>query len=375
VFTDQNGVWQHQGGKLSGGQASSCGLQYGSFGTGVALSGDGNMALVGGGANHDCTGSAWIFTRAGSAWSAQATELMPSDRNTGAEFGWSVALAPDGDHALIGGYNDGSTAGAAWLFTRSGEIWAQDGSKLVAASPGGQLGYAVALSADAETILAGANGALSNQGEAWVFAVPPIVTALSPATGPATGGTPVTITGTNLQNVTAVHFGSAAATIVKSLSSTEATATSPAGAPGPVDVTVTTHRGTSASTAAAQFIYQQGPPRPTLSHVRQSHRRWRIGRKLARLSAARRVPIGTTFSFTLNAAATVSLRFTAGRRHRAFGTVKLAARQGHDRIAFGGRFSRRRKLRPGGYTVTLTATDRTGRSSKPTRLKFTVTPG
>ena len=57
----------------------------------------------------------------------------------------------------------------------------------------------------------------------------PTVTGVSPATGPAAGGTSVTITGTGLTGATAVKFGTTAATGVVVNSATSVTATSPAG--------------------------------------------------------------------------------------------------------------------------------------------------
>jgi subtilase family serine protease len=90
----------------------------------------------------------------------------------------------------------------------------------------------------------------------------PTVTAISPTTGPAAGGTFVTITGTNLTGATAVDFGSTPATNVVVDSSTEITATSPAGT-GVVDVTVTTSSGTSADTSADQFTYSVSGPAVT----------------------------------------------------------------------------------------------------------------
>ena len=82
----------------------------------------------------------------------------------------------------------------------------------------------------------------------------PTVTAVSPTSGPAAGGTSVTITGTNLTGATAVKFGATAATGVVVNSATSVTATSPAGT-GTVDVTVTTPGGTSATSAADHFTY------------------------------------------------------------------------------------------------------------------------
>ncbi|MEU9091605.1 IPT/TIG domain-containing protein [Streptomyces sp. NPDC087901] len=67
---------------------------------------------------------------------------------------------------------------------------------------------------------------------------------ISPNQGSTGGGTPVTITGTNLSGTTAVTFGTKPATAVTNVSPTQVTAVSPSGA-GSVGVTVTTGGGTS----------------------------------------------------------------------------------------------------------------------------------
>ncbi len=69
------------------------------------------------------------------------------------------------------------------------------------------------------------------------YAAAPTVTGVSPITGPGSGGTAVTITGTGFTGATAVDFGTAAATNVVVVNSGEITATSPTGT-GQVDVTV-----------------------------------------------------------------------------------------------------------------------------------------
>ena len=89
--------------------------------------------------------------------------------------------------------------------------------------------------------------------------VAPTVTAVSPATGPAAGGTVVTVTGSNLAGGS-VAFGATQATAVTCTASS-CTATSPAGS-GTVHVTVTTTAGTSTTSNADQFTYQTTPPRP-----------------------------------------------------------------------------------------------------------------
>jgi hypothetical protein len=43
----------------------------------------------------------------------------------------SVSLSSDGNTAIVGGSGDNSGIGAAWVFTRSGGVWTQQGDKLV----------------------------------------------------------------------------------------------------------------------------------------------------------------------------------------------------------------------------------------------------
>ena len=91
------------------------------------------------------------------------------------------------------------------------------------------------------------------------------VTGISPTTGPPSGGTSVTVTGTDLSGATAVDFGSTPGTITAD-SATSLTATAPAGT-GTVDVTVTTPDGTSATSSADQFTYTVVQPPPTVTGI------------------------------------------------------------------------------------------------------------
>jgi len=98
----------------------------------------------------------------------------------------------------------------------------------------------------------------------------PAITSVSPNSGPTTGGTSVTITGTNFTGATAVSFGGTAATSFTVNSATSITATSPARSAGTVDITVTTSGGTSSTSAADQFTYTAAPtptPAPAITSV------------------------------------------------------------------------------------------------------------
>jgi len=86
----------------------------------------------------------------------------------------------------------------------------------------------------------------------YVAAVP-AVSAVTPATGPASGGTTVTIKGTNLSFATAVHFGKTLALVIGD-SPTSVRVRAPAGS-GTVSLTVTTPAGTSPASTTARFTY------------------------------------------------------------------------------------------------------------------------
>ena len=90
-----------------------------------------------------------------------------------------------------------------------------------------------------------------------VVSTPPTVTGVTPSSGPSTGGTSVTISGTGFTCVTGVKFGNTPATTFTVVNSTTITATSPPGT-GTVDVTVTNCNGTSPTGTGDQFTYTGG---------------------------------------------------------------------------------------------------------------------
>jgi hypothetical protein len=166
VFTLSAGVWSQQGAKL----VPSGAIGYPRVGSAVALSSDGNTALIGGETDNNLIGAAWVFTRSGSTWSQQGNKLVGSGSSGTPEEGFAVALSSNGDTALIGGPFDNSFVGAAWVFARSGATWTQQGAKLVGTGAVGTAiqGYSVALSGDGATALLGGTED-DNSGAVWVF--------------------------------------------------------------------------------------------------------------------------------------------------------------------------------------------------------------
>ncbi len=167
VWTRSGGLWNPQGGKLVGTGAVGSASQ----GISVALSADGNTAIVGGSGDNSNAGAAWVYTRSGGVWTQQGAKLTGTGAVGSAHQGTHVALSADGNTAIIGGYSDNSSAGAAWVFTRSGGVWTQQGAKLVGtgAAGGAHQGDGVALSADGNTAVIGGPNDNSAKGATWVF--------------------------------------------------------------------------------------------------------------------------------------------------------------------------------------------------------------
>jgi len=167
VFTRSGSTWTQQGPKL----IASDELGAGQFGTSVGLSSDGSTALIGAEKDSGGVGAAWVFTRSGSTWTQQGGKLTGSGASGNAWFGGNAALSSDGDTALIGGLDDGGHAGAAWVFTRSGSTWTQQGEKLTGSGESGEgdFGARMALSANGNTALISGPQDAGDRGAAWAF--------------------------------------------------------------------------------------------------------------------------------------------------------------------------------------------------------------
>ena len=155
-------------------------------------------------------------------------------------------LATGGTPVKITG--SGFTAGAAVKFgsVPATSVTVVSGTEITAVSPAGTGSVDVVV-----TVGTVSSGHVS----ADLFGYQPVVSAISPASGLATGGTPVKITGSGFTAGAAVDFGSVPATSVTVVSGTEITAVSPAGT-GSVDVAVTVGTLTSTRTTSDQFSYQ-----------------------------------------------------------------------------------------------------------------------
>lgn len=136
----------------------------------VCISADGNTVAIGSSYDNLEQGAIWVFTRSGGVWSQQGNKLVGTGNVVAAWQGWSVAISADGNILIEGGLRDDSS-GAAWIFTRNGNVWTQKGNKIKGtnSSVGSGFGSSLALSSDANTVIIGGSGDNNGLGAAWVF--------------------------------------------------------------------------------------------------------------------------------------------------------------------------------------------------------------
>ena len=145
VFTRSGGAWMQQAAKLTTGTSAT--------GISVALSGDGSTVLLGAPGDpyqlgNPRPGAVSTFAHSGADWTQKGAKLTARG-----SFGRSVALSYDGNTALVGTFGSVSPLGSgrAWQYAWSGDTWSLQGPGL----EGPFWVTDVALSADATTALVG----------------------------------------------------------------------------------------------------------------------------------------------------------------------------------------------------------------------------
>jgi serine/threonine protein kinase len=205
---------------------------------------------------------------------ADVMVTTPGGTSTAGMFTYRSATAPRPPHPVVTGISPagGAAAGGTSVTITgtglsgasgvsfggaAGMITGDSGTRITVKSPPGKGTVTVTVTAPGGNVTAGkfSYKAASSPPPPTPR---PVVTGISPASGPTAGGTSVSITGTNLSGATGVSFGGAGGSITAD-SGTKITATSPAGS-GTVNITVTTKGGTSATTSADKFTYTTPAP-------------------------------------------------------------------------------------------------------------------
>ena len=184
----------------------------------------------------------------GTSWSA-----VPSPSGSSSSVLFAVGVLSSTNAWAVGAQAANATADWTLIEHWDGTAW----TALVTTQPGvvsNDLFDIAAISPSAMwTVGRAENYPGLGQTAAQIYCSPPSVSALTPKSGPATGGTTVTITGSGFSWATGVSFGTTRATSVTVNSDTQITAISPQQEAGTVDVKVNYFLGASQIVPADQY--------------------------------------------------------------------------------------------------------------------------
>jgi hypothetical protein len=139
------------------------------FGFSAATSTTGAVTAVGA-PEHGSSGAVYVFTGTGNAIT-QSAVLTPSNPQADEQFGQTVSISGNGETLVASAPGaagtSGSDQGAVYIFSDASGTWTQI-AELTAAGTS-ELGFSLAISADASTIVAGSPNSNSDAGEAFVF--------------------------------------------------------------------------------------------------------------------------------------------------------------------------------------------------------------
>lgn len=140
------------------------GLQQ--FGYAISVSGDGSTCCISQRGYDSARGAAHIYIRIADTWQFQ-TRITLSDGALYDYFGESVAMAYDGSTLVVGAKGRASK-GAVFIYRRSSGVWSLQ-SSFVSSVASSSMGTSVSISADGNTVIAGAPYANSSRGAAMVY--------------------------------------------------------------------------------------------------------------------------------------------------------------------------------------------------------------
>jgi hypothetical protein len=145
------------------------GVESDRFGYAVALSDD--TALVSSIAANSSQGAAYVFTGSGANWS-QPVQLAAAGGADYDHFGWSLSLS--GNLALVGARPSNGRRGSAYVFSRSGTAWLQQ-TQLLASDGTSDDQFANSLALSGNWALVGAPNATASsndyQGAAYFYRI------------------------------------------------------------------------------------------------------------------------------------------------------------------------------------------------------------
>jgi hypothetical protein len=182
VFIEDGADWEEQA-KLTAPYLPE-GENGDQFGYEVVLSADGNTALIGSPSDDNQNGmdagAVYAYSRSGSNWSMQTQLLLPPDSQN-SFFGHALALSDDGNTALIGGSNHAAGISPVSVYTRDGGVWSLQ--QPLPLDSNNSLLFNLTLSGDGNTAVIGYAGTntvhiLTRSGDVWTEQTPLTLTGI-----------------------------------------------------------------------------------------------------------------------------------------------------------------------------------------------------
>ncbi|MBU6280147.1 MAG: IPT/TIG domain-containing protein, partial [Actinomycetales bacterium] len=198
------------------------------------------------------------MTAAGSAGSGTVTVTTPGGTASSAANAWTYVAPPtiSGISPTSGGIAGGTIAtitGTNFSSTTSVTVGGAAASFSVLSDTSIRITTPSRPAGAATVVVTTVGGTASST---FTYLAPPALSTITPASGPTTGGTSVTISGSGMSGATGVTFGGVPGTVAAT-SDTSVTVTAPAGSAGTVTVALTTPGGTSSLTNA--YTYRAAP--------------------------------------------------------------------------------------------------------------------
>ena len=167
IYDWSGGAWTQRGTDIDGESSGD------EMGQSVALSSDTNTLVVGSpwndgaGAN---SGSVRVYDWNGTAWNQRGTDIDGESSNN--YNGQSVSISANGSIIAMGAVKNNGNAGHVRIYSWNGSAWVQLGADIDGETAGDEIGQSIALTADGNSIVMGAqfnDGGGSNSGHARVF--------------------------------------------------------------------------------------------------------------------------------------------------------------------------------------------------------------
>jgi len=167
IYDWSGGAWTQRGTDIDGESSGD------EMGQSVALSSDTNTLVVGspwnGGAGAN-SGSVRVYDWNGTAWNQRGTDIDGESSNN--YNGQSVSISANGSIIAMGAVKNNGNAGHVRIYSWNGSAWVQLGADIDGETAGDEIGQSIALTADGNSIVMGAqfnDGGGSNSGHARVF--------------------------------------------------------------------------------------------------------------------------------------------------------------------------------------------------------------